>query len=198
MIQNNGKHTSYLRYPKRWRELDPQLFDTLKNIYESDRSVDAVAKSGALDAIFSSNVLNHGKEHHSARNTLRAEWFETVLHELSGCDLVFADPDNGLIDDNPKRRNKLKFGKQMPLGEVLAFAQDRTAIVYHHNSRYPGGHELEIRHWFEKLGTGTIAIRANAYSCRTFFILNPSNQIERRAEDFAARWAEHRVSLFRH
>jgi len=194
---SDGKHTAYLQDPKRWRDLDPELFDALTNIVVSGRSVSAVAKSGVLQAAFSSNILDHGAAHHSARDAMRIQWFETVLHDLTECDLVFADPDNGLIDSNPKRRNKRKFGKQMPIDEALQFAQNRTAVIYHHNSRFPGGHELEIKHWFERLGKDTIAIRANAYSCRTFFILNPTAEIEKRAEVFADSWSDHRISLFR-
>lgn len=194
---SDGKHTAYLHDSKQWRGLDPELFDTMKSIVESDRAVRAVEESGVLPAVFASNLLDQGFAHYSVRDALRKQWFDTVLDELKECDLVFADPDNGLIDSDPKRRNKLKFGKQMPLDEALELAQDRTAVIYHHNSRYAGGHELEIKHWFEKLGKDTIAIRANAYSCRTFFILNPSSEIEQRAENFAKLWSEHRVSLFR-
>ena len=78
-----------------------------------------------------------------------------VQSDLTGCDLVFADPDNGLIDDGIHRRNTRKFGKQMPISEATALATGRTAVIYHHNSRFPGGHELEIDHWSIQLVDNT-------------------------------------------
>ena len=119
-----------------------------------------------------------------------------VQSDLTGCDLVFADPDNGLIDDGIHRRNTRKFGKQMPISEATALATGRTAVIYHHNSRFPGGHELEIDHWSRQLGPDTVAARANAFSCRTFFIVSPTNTIGQRAQSFAENWGKHRVSLY--
>jgi transposase len=38
-------------------------------------------------------------------------------------------------------------------------------------------------------------IRADAVSCRTFFILNPTPEITRRVRAFCERWQEHKVFL---
>ena len=43
---SDGKHVQYLQDPQRWRHLDPELFDALKQIVESNRSVSAVAAAG--------------------------------------------------------------------------------------------------------------------------------------------------------
>ena len=193
---SDGKHVQYLEDPQRWRHLDPELFDALKRIVASDRSVSAVEASGLIGAVFSSHPLDHGEHHHSVRANSREEWFSRVQSDLTGCDLVFADPDNGLIDDGPHRRNTRKFGKQMPISEAKALATGRTAVIYHHNSRFPGGHKVEIDHWGRQLGPDTIAVRANAYSCRTFFIVSPTEVILDRALSFADRWSTHRVSLY--
>ena len=47
------------------------------------------------------------------RRNWRTAWFQRVMERLSTCDLVFADPDNGIIDDANWRRGRAKFGKQM-------------------------------------------------------------------------------------
>ena len=193
---SDGKHIRYLDEPQRWRHLDPVLFDSLKQTVVTSRSVSVIEKAGVLDATFSSVLLDHGAHHHSVRGKLRDEWFANVQTELADCDIVFADPDNGLIDNGPHRRNTRKFGKQIPIGEAKALATGRTAVIYHHNSRFPGGHELEIDHWSRQLGPNTIAVRANAYSCRTFFIVSLTPTIIERAREFADRWSNHRVSLY--
>jgi len=62
---------------------------------------------------------------------------------LDNSDLVFADPDNGIVDDDAYRRKQKTFGKQMPLSEILAIAEERSAVIYHHNTRFKGGHDKE-------------------------------------------------------
>ena len=113
---------------------------------------------------------------------------------MLNCDLVFADPDNGLTDDQPARRFGRSFGKQIPLAEARALAEGRCAVVYHHNTRFRGGHDLEVDHWLNQLGDA-IAVRANAFSCRTFFIINADAELVRHAEQFCRRWSDHRVWL---
>lgn len=43
---SDGKHVQYLHDPQRWRHLDPELFDALRNIVAGNRSVSAVETSG--------------------------------------------------------------------------------------------------------------------------------------------------------
>lgn len=191
----DGKHVSYLDRANNWRHLDPELFDGLANLVASERSVEALEKGGVLDARFSHDALDFDSLHWRERSYARERWFDRVLQDLHGCDLVFADPDNGLVDDQARRRSRKDFGKRMPLGEAASLAHNRTAVIYHHNSRFPGGHDLEVDHWLEHLGSGAIAVRANAFSCRTFFILNPTPEIVLRARVFCKRWKDHKVSL---
>lgn len=190
----DGRHITYLDQPDHWRDLDPDLFDALENTVRNQRSVQALESTKMLaGATFVRDVIDSAGTHASARCDERTRWFSQVTQSLAGCNLVFADPDNGLIDDSPHRRRDRKFGKQMPLSEALALAENRQLIIYHHNTRYPGGHDLEIQSWQTRLGPGTVAVRANAYSCRTFFVVNPSETTRQRAVDFARRWLNHKV-----
>jgi hypothetical protein len=192
---SDGRHTAFLSQPGIWRHLDPQLFDGLRKVTSGRRSVAALQALGLLDAVFAGEPLRQRAEPSPLRSNSRAAWFDRQLRSLDGCELVFADPDNGLTDNNPSRRSSLTFGKQLPLQEALALAEGRSAVIYHHNSRFKGGHAAEVNHWRRLLGSQTIAVRANAYSCRTFLILNPTGQLARRAEAFCTRWSEHKVRL---
>lgn len=194
---SDGKHVAYLREPAHWRQLDPELFDRLKELVTRCRSVAALEDSGLVDATYFREPLRHGVLHHGSRSAARAAWFDRLLHSLDGCELVFADPDNGLTDDDPKRQGSRTFGKRLPIREALALAEGRSAVIYHHNSRFKGGHDAEVDHWCRLLSKQAIAVRANAYSCRTFLILNPSGQIVKRAEAFCDRWSKHKVCLHR-
>jgi hypothetical protein len=191
---DDGRHVSYLDQPGVWRELDPELFDALSTTVRSQRSVRALESAGVLaEATYSGEPIPTSEMPAHLRSDARKIWFDRTLLTLQGCDLVFADPDNGLIDDSPNRRRDRKFGKQMPISEAVALSHDREAVIYHHNTRYPGGHDLEVSAWQARLGPKTIAIRANAYSCRTFFVLNASKGTRQRALSFAERWAKHKV-----
>lgn len=193
----DGRHTAYLSQPGIWRHLDPQLFDGLREVASGRRSVAALQALELLDAIYAGEPLQQRTEPCSLRSNSRAAWFDRQLRSLHGCELVFADPDNGLTDDNPGRRSSLTFGKQLPLQEALALAEGRSAVIYHHNSRFKGGHDSEVDHWRRLLGSQTLAVRANAYSCRTFLILNPTAQLAQRAEAFCTRWSDHKVRFHR-
>ncbi|MBZ9673479.1 hypothetical protein [Mesorhizobium sp. ES1-3] len=190
---SDGKHISYLNSPDNWRHLDPVLFDTLSTVVANGRSISSIERSGALKAQFSGEKLVSASLPWQLRSQWRRAWFRRLVTDLDGADLVFADPDNGLVDDDPSRPKRRPFGKQMPLSEVNALAQGRTTVVYHHNSRFKGGHDAEVEHWLRRLGNRTIAVRATAFNCRTFFVVNPDDTIVERAKEFCGRWSGHKV-----
>lgn len=191
----DGKHTRYLLDPDRWRSLDPALFDALSVVAIGKRSVDALHTSGAIEAAAVCNTPILSAASAGGRSSARTAWFQLNLKALEHCDLVFADPDNGIIDDSEHRRRQPAFGKQMPLSEVLALAAGRSAVIYHHNTRFKGGHHKEVDHWLSQFGSDAMAIRANAYSCRTFFIVNADEGLKVRATEFCDRWSAHKVFL---
>jgi len=186
----DGKHTSYLDAPDTWRHLDPALFDGLTRIVSGGRrEVGDVERSSLLgNAKFASEILNFGDGSISERRAWRKKWFNDVLEQLSDCDVVFADPDNGLCNDDKFNFGKIKDWKRLPLIEAHALASGRTAVLYHHNTRRVGGHESEISYWIEQLGRGTLALRWRAYSSRTFFIVNPISGMKERLLRFADEW----------
>ena len=91
----DGKHIAYLDTPGKWRHLDPLLFDCLQSIISSKhREVKQIEASVILGDAHYSSVPLAFEGHHKERATQRGKWFDTVLSDLSGCDVVFADPDN--------------------------------------------------------------------------------------------------------
>jgi len=190
----DGRHTAYLSDPQHWRPLDPGLFDTLKGAVTGERSVKALEQClGVSPVFFSVSLPTNGPA--SERSAARSAWFQRSLQALSHCDLVFADPDNGLVSDDAHRRKDRTFGKRIPLSEVQALCAGRTAVIYHHNSRFKGGHDAEVDHWLQMIGLPSIAVRASAYSCRTFFIINPDNEIRTRTAEFCERWKSYKIRL---
>lgn len=185
----DGRHIGYLKNPTQWRHLDRELFDTLKKLVENDRrSVVTLQDTGILgDVVYASTLVDVAGVAVRNRKDWRREWFDQVLDRLSGCDLVFADPDNGLCADekfNPGRRENAKW---IPLHEANALAAGRTAIIYHHNGRQLD-HISEIRDWMSRIPGCTFAYYWRRWSNRTFFIINADPEMEDRVERFAERW----------
>jgi hypothetical protein len=192
----DGRHTAYLNEPKLWRHLDEVLFDRLYEILGLGRSISSLERSGVLNGDYHRTSPACFNRDANTRDQFRVNWFKELQATLSSCGLIFSDPDNGLVDDDPRRRRLSKFGKHMPLNEALSLAVGRTVVVYHHNSRFRGGHDREVDHWLDRLGEGAFAVRANAFSCRTFFVLNPTADIRVRAIEFCKRWSAHRVRYY--
>ena len=190
----DGRHITYLDQPERYQHLDPTLFYHLRNIVKEARSISSLLPvlDGAVsfdESVDTSNVVPR------ERRDWRRSWFGRAMEQLSTCDLVFADPDNGVIDDDDRRKGRAKFGKQMPLAELQKLAQGRCAVIYHHNTRRRGGHDAEVDYWLKEIGMPSLAVRATSYSPRTFFVVNPSKVIEERLQDFCHRWAGMKVYL---
>lgn len=80
-------------------------------------------------------------------------------------------------------------GSRLSEGHVISAG--RTGILYHHNTRRPGGHHAEIQYWLTLLGSDALALYWRPYSPRTFFIVHPTKEIEQRVRAFAERWAPH-------
>lgn len=190
---NDGKHISYLSKRDKWRGCDPAVFDGLADLVDmGNRSVLAVQQSGLLHARhYSARPLNFADNSYRKRSQWRYEWFRNTLKDLEGCDIVFVDPDNGLCADEKYKYHNVKEWKRLPLAEVGELARDRTAVLYHHNTRRPGGHEKEIRDWMDTLAqtvgvSAPCAVRFRAGSSRTFFIVNASKEVRLRAEQWCS------------
>ncbi|MCB8839500.1 hypothetical protein [Aurantimonas sp. VKM B-3413] len=191
----DGRHVSYLRDVDRWRGPDPEVFDYITSIADGPRLVSALQDAFEEGTLFASETVPARNLPRRLRCAERALWFERTRTALTDAEIIFADPDNGLVSDDPARRLEPNFAKRMPISEVLALANGRPTIVYHHNSRFKGGHEAEIDFWMRRLGRPSIAVRCNAYSCRTFLVINPDAKISDRVVGFCRDWRDHKVSL---
>ena len=186
----DGGLIKFLQRPDEWRHLDCGLFDALKEIVELKiRSVDAVQERRILGrAEFASERLCIDAVPHRCRKDWRRRWFDSVKEMLSDCDVVFADPDNGLVSDEKFRPARKWSTKSIPISEAKALANGRKAVIYHHNTRRKGGHCKEIKHWMDELPGCTMAWYWRRWSNRTFFIVNPDDRMNRELEEFERRW----------
>jgi hypothetical protein len=189
----DGRHISYLGAPTKWRHLDPQLYDALEHVVASgSRKIAALEDANLLPgSIYFSEVIPTGATPYETRKR-REGWFARCQAQLTGCDLVFLDPDNGL---EPKAFSlgAKKGGKSVSLAALETLRQPgRTLVVYHHHTRRAEGHVAELSYWADRLrarGFDRVdALRASPYSPRAFFLLNADDEMRDRAAALGKQW----------
>ena len=136
---NAGKHIGYLvRSPRNDRvfaQCDKKLYMALQRIVPDDRCVLAVANHGILPtAVFYPDPLVV-----EGRTVDRERWADAAARRLSGCEVVFVDPDNGLEPGSRPGPKHVLFRELTPYAEG-----GRSLVVYHHLGR-SGSAEDQIR-----------------------------------------------------
>jgi hypothetical protein len=194
---NDGKHVGYLlpRAENEYERCDRELYQTLRwLVLSGQRSVASVRAYGLLPeahAFFESPLVLPPRRREAARTF----WFRQALKATEGCDLVFVDPDNGLL---PPASDSLSI-KHARCEELREFAgRGQSMVVYHHLSRQ-GSHEQQIREWqivlAEHLGREPFALRFRRGSGRAYFVIPAdahSERLERRAAELArGPWSHH-------
>ena len=122
--QKDGKYTSYLEQPEKYRHYDPELFDCLAGIVHGQkRRLEEIEASGVLSATFFSDTLPL---------TTRLTWHQTALLATAGADVVFLDPDNGLETARMHERTSAK-EKHATWQEVKDYYdRGQSVILYQH------------------------------------------------------------------
>lgn len=126
---SDGKHISYLE-KEDMRRYDPVVFDALKKLVDNgNRSVQAVQDAGLIsNALYFDELLKiqgnpPEKEHR------RIFWFNKSMDALDEANLIFMDPDNGLLDNNDylaKNADKYIFPN-----EVKRYYNEGHNVVYY-------------------------------------------------------------------
>jgi hypothetical protein len=193
----DGRFREYLDQPGSWEAFDPALFQALQRLRDK-RELRAIETAGILpNGTFFSEPIPCDCRPYSIRPIERGRWFSAAKAKITKCDLVFLDPDNGIATEN-LRDTCRRAGKSVTVREVTALLQEgRCVVVYHHQTRFAGGHHAEIRSLARRLTDAGInvsgALRARPWSPRVFFVLNGNEVLMERAARIADRW-ENRIS----
>jgi hypothetical protein len=205
----NGAHVGYLiptlANLHRFRTCDPALYDVLGEIVrDGTRSVQSIREQAILPpgTVFYEEPLSFdgmpgiGSAATKARLDHRSGWVQGALEATQGCDVVFADPDNGLESGTP--RHHRKGPKFAYLDELAPYLQrGQSIVVYHHLHRsYPTGEQVRERlaQVSERLGE-SFALLYKRGSPRVFFVV-PSEAHRRMLSERARRlvegsWGQH-------
>lgn len=143
----DGKHIAYLRPKHRsaagLRQLDPELYDRLAAIVAAgERSTAALAGAGVLGpaTCFFDDALDFRGlpvNARPAREEWRRSWLKRAEAATAGCDLIFADPDNGVRSARHRvPAHRTKAVKHAYMDELAVFARrGQSLVVYHHADR---------------------------------------------------------------
>ena len=132
----DGRHIGYLQKTD-FRSCDEVLWHALGQIVTSgQRKVAALEESGLLPAVFCSKVLDFSSTTSPERTSIRWEWHTRAADQLRKCDIVFADPDNGLIvlsAEGTAKSNKYA----LPFELADYYKAGASVIYYQHKARRP-------------------------------------------------------------
>lgn len=147
----DGKHISYLN-KEDYLECDKELYNILKEIIIQDkRNVDNIQQSDICpnNTLFYKEILDYSNEFDwNHRNELRNKWHKKAIEKLSGSDIVFLDPDNGLQVKSTSLTSE-KGNKYIGYGELEDYFNfGQSIIFYNHRARKP---EEEYLNKFRKL-----------------------------------------------
>lgn len=134
----DGRFTHYA-HDSSYRDCDPQLWASLAQILDANqRQVKSLETPAILDAVFFSKCLDFSKVHFRKRAEKRAEWHSGALAALDGCEIVFVDPDNGLMV--PSARRSKKANKYVLPEELFDYYQQGASVIYYqHKARRQDG-----------------------------------------------------------
>jgi hypothetical protein len=183
-----GGRVQYLHEPRRYRHLDPHVFDCLKRIVEQgDRNIGAVEREGVLEpqaVFFARNLDDHLGS--------RATYFRGVWQTLRQSALVFFDPDIGLapptMTRGRRRSSMYVFEKDIADG----YARGHSLVIFDHWKRVQRVPYLHST--FERVRASTGAGSAFAVwgRSRVAFIIVPQKahaaKLRLAALRFARRW----------
>jgi hypothetical protein len=174
----DGKHRQYLARPQEWQRYDGALFEALTVINrEGRRNIQALQETNMLSAaLYFSEPIPCAAKPPKARPDERQKWLAAASACLEPCDLLFLDPDNGIAPLGLKDRHK-RAGKSVMLEDLVALRRKgRAFVIYHHQTRHPGGHKLEFESLSERLEALGMrvcgALRAKPWSARLFLIID--------------------------
>jgi hypothetical protein len=188
---NDGVHTTYLekRHEDAWSSYDPTVYKKLRALVAGEqRTISALERGLIAGAVTYHNELLTGPG-------IREDWYARLKSSVSDCDLIFVDPDNG-IEPAGFRAGSRKSIKSITFDEIKGlYSPTRPIVIYHHQTRFKGGHLAEIEHLgglLADMDLGSVcAVRARMWSPRVFFIIGTEADTWQAAKDFAERWSPH-------
>lgn len=175
---NDGKHIGYLS-DARFSNCDDMLRDALKQLVENERSV------LSLEAL---NLLNNAIYEHAplglpSQGFSRQAWHGHALKALAPADVVFLDPDNGLLTKSVSI-GAAKSIKYVTPVEIKDYYQlGKSVIFYNHRCREKETSYLKRFEWLRHepitKDATIVGIKFSRGTVRDYiFVMQPCHALE--------------------
>ena len=130
----DGRHVDYLAKAE-YRICDEALWYALKHIVASgQRETAAIERSDILSATYYSVPVACACENKAKRLERRQIWHMDALKALRGLDVVYLDPDNGLMV--PSAQGTVRMGKYVKAQEIADYYNQGSSVIYYqHKAR---------------------------------------------------------------
>ena len=170
----DGRHIGYLQKDE-FRLCDQQLWTELRQIVDLDkRQVSELERPEILQAKFYRQMLDFRGIPKNEREVQRWEWHTMAMQKLRGCDIVFVDPDNGLMvpsADGTSKGNKFV----LPFELAEYYRAGASVIYYQHKARRPDEFYVAQNHQLVESGAfpGAVGVglKFKTTSQRYYFFL---------------------------
>jgi len=128
---NDGKHLGYLKN-KQFETCDDELYNKLRVITEGIRNIAALEEAKLIrDALYYSAILKPRNDKSFSRDI----WFKNSKKELEDSNIIFCDPDNGLLVSSISL-SSAKSDKYVTEEELVEyFLSGKSVIFYNHRCR---------------------------------------------------------------
>lgn len=196
----DGRYTSYLEQGL-YRSCDAPLWDELKNIIHTRRSVEEIEKREIIEALYYSKMLDFTDMNPLQREKERTAWHSDALEKLHNNDIIFLDPDNGLMV--PSAEKTKRSNKYISAGEIRDYYDQGSSVMYYqHKARkkdtaYLNSFHLLLRDLFPD--AAGISLKFTTTSQRYYFlILKPihfSIIMDCVRDTFLPRWSDHFILI---
>ena len=178
--ESHNQDGAFVKYEK-LKPCDEKIWIELQQIVDSEnRTVSALQKERILKAKFYAEPLDFMGKKKADRRQIREIWHQDALKALSCVDLVFVDPDNGLIV--PSAKEKPKENKYVLPNELVNYYEQGSSVIYYqHKARrdddfYIHQHRALLKRP-EFAGAMPLGLKFTKTSLRYyFFILHPKHQ----------------------
>jgi hypothetical protein len=190
---NDGKFRDYEKFKLKDEEVVKIMINFCN---ESKRKIDELEKvlvDNGFDLTFFNDCIeencNTFFSNWRERKEYRKKWFDKALEKVKNCDVVFADPDNGIeIKSCPTKSRKIS-GKYIYFDEIKKLLQNhKTVIIYQHFEISKTHKELvkeKSKKVYKKVGNdfNLYVIKFKRVSPRAYFILSKEN-LEDKIKEF--------------
>lgn len=127
----DGKYVGYLN-DKSFKGCDDELLESLRAVIIARRSVALLEQANLIpDAQYYSEILKPGSVSAFSRDT----WYKKSLKALANSDIIFCDPDNGLLVKSVSLGSS-KSDKYVTDNELTGYYQaGKSVVFYNHRCR---------------------------------------------------------------